>query len=599
MRSLFDWLDRRLDYRRFEKHLRDRVLPDGPSWWYTSASCLFWLLLMECFTGLMLMATYSPSMSSAWASVHFIDQTATGKFLRGVHHYTSHVMIILFGLHVMRVLVMGAYRAPREIVWITGLLLFPLVVVWTVTGNPLSASQKGVSQIQVEGSILGSTPLVGPWLQQLLIGGDEVGNLTLTRLYFLHVGLLPLLVGALTALHLQQVIKHSPYRISNATNGANGDDLIPYWPYQTVRNRITLAIVFGIIAWISWQHGAPLHAPADPELSISPRPEWYFRWLFELRRYFTGDTEFIATMVIPSVCLGAFMAAPVLDRFLSDATGKIVRVVVMVACVVGWCGLTYLSFHQDAIDPHHQAVTAEFEALSARALQLAESQPISENGAVDLLRRDPQTQGPRLFAKHCSSCHSYADAQGQGIVAKESSAPNLFGIGRPEWIRGFLDSARITSPDVFGQTAFRDGEMVQHIQGLFENADDEGRKSLEEQLQALALALAAEAGQEPSESEIVARGRELLTGELGCVDCHRFHDQGDLGSAPDLTGYASTAWLTAMIASPSDSRFYGDHNDRMPSFASDAEHPALNLMTPTELDLLIRWMIAPIEKSAK
>src|SRR4029079_2383108 len=93
-------------------------------------------------------------------------------------------------------------------VWATGLLLIPLVVIWTVTGNPLAGRQKGIAQVEVEGNILGSLPVVGHILRQLLIGGEEVGNLTLTHLYFLHVGLLPLLVGLLSAVHLQQIYRH-------------------------------------------------------------------------------------------------------------------------------------------------------------------------------------------------------------------------------------------------------------------------------------------------------------------------------------------------------------------------------------------------------
>ena len=88
MQSWTDWLDLRIGYRQIVDRLHNRILPNGPSWAYTSASCLFWLLIIQCVTGLLLMATYCPSMTSAWASVHFIDQSSSGRFLRGIHHYT-------------------------------------------------------------------------------------------------------------------------------------------------------------------------------------------------------------------------------------------------------------------------------------------------------------------------------------------------------------------------------------------------------------------------------------------------------------------------------------------------------------------------------
>ncbi len=106
-----DWFDARLGHRRVLRALRSRALPTGPSWWLAIAACLFWLLVLQCATGLLLMASYSPSMASAWASVHFIDQASAGRFLRGVHHFAPHAMICLFGVHVARVLLAASFRA--------------------------------------------------------------------------------------------------------------------------------------------------------------------------------------------------------------------------------------------------------------------------------------------------------------------------------------------------------------------------------------------------------------------------------------------------------------------------------------------------------
>ena len=590
MQSLADWLDRRFNYRVVGHHLRNRVLPDGPSWIYTSASCLLWLLVIQCVTGLFLMTTYCPSMTSAWASVHYIDQAAAGRFIRGIHHYASHAMIILFGVHVARVTLYGAYRAPREFVWITGLLLFPLVIVWTVTGNPLTVSQKGISQIQVEGNILGSTPFVGPYLRRLLFGGDEVGNLTLTRLYALHVGLLPLAVGGLCLVHLYQVVKHSKYRLDASQDSPDMSTATTYWPYQSVRNMIALVAVVGVLSVVSWLYGAPLAAPADPDLTYSPRPEWYFRWLFELRRYFTGDNEYIATMVIPSGLLFGLMAVPFLDRYGSIRLNHIGRIVIVVASLGGWGLMTGLSYREDFGDAQYLAEQAEFEKLSTRALALAKTEPISEKGAIQLLRLDPQTQGPRLFARHCLSCHSHVDEKGEGLKASESSAPNLDGLGTAAWIGGFLDPQQIVSNDYFGQTKFRDGEMVQHVRELSSETSPEATANAKETRRLIAVALAAEAGIEACDASAVARGRELLVSSGGCTNCHRFHEQGELGSAPDLTGYLSVEWLTQMISRPTHERFYHERNDRMPEFASDPAHPELNLLSSQELDLLIRWL---------
>ena len=594
MGAIFNWLDQRLDYRRHVMAFRRRVLPNGPGWWYSSASCVMWLLIIECTTGLLLMSTYSPSIASAWASVNLIDQSSAGRFLRGIHHYTSHALVIFLGLHLLRVLITGAYRAPRELVWITGLLLFPLVLVWTVTGNPLAASQKGLAQIEVEGNILAGTPVFGPWLKQILFGGPDVGNLTLTRLYFLHVGLLPIAVGILFLVHLHQVIKHSPYQQSETELDTNPS--LPYWPYQSIRNVTALSLIFAVIALMSSTWGAPLAAPADAELPFSPRPEWYFRWLFELRRYFSGETEFVATMVVPTLMLSVLMLVPFLDRILTRRVDRICRILIVATYVTGWGCLTYLSFRGDWNDREYMASCREFEVLSARARELARTEPIPATGAIELLRHDPRTQGPRIFSRNCSSCHELKDNSGVGIATAEPSAPNLFAFGTTSWIEGMLDVDRISADDYFGRSAFRDGEMKQHLKSLLDTFKPD---ELKEKLRDAGIALAAEAGYESYDAPEAKRGRELIVGQLRCVECHQFGTEGSTGSAPVLTGYGSADWLKGIISNPRAEQYYGDRNDRMPSFALDANHPELNLLTPLELDLLVKWLRAPSGESAQ
>lgn len=597
MRQCFDWLDSRLGYRGFLELLRGRVLPDGPSWLSTSASCLFWLMVIQVVTGLLLMASYSPSITSAWASVQFIDQTAAGRFIRGLHHFASHAMIVVLILHVTRVLVGAKFRQPRELIWVTGLLMIPLVIVWTVTGNPLSGSQKGLVQIEVEGHILGAVPVVGPPLQRLLIGGDEVGNLTLTHLYFLHVGLLPLVVGGLCAVHLQQVLRHGA-RAESVADGVTvtGSVPLPYWPYQSVRNWTVLAGVMGLISWWAWTHGAPLDAPADPSLPSMPRPEWYFRWIFELRRSFTGDSEFLVTVVLPSAILGFFMIVPLFDRWLSRRISAVFRVTVVLGALGGWSWLTYSSLSRDWNDAEYVAAQQKSRELADRARFLADRQHVTAAGAAALLRGDARTQGPLLFARHCSTCHSHVDRQGKGIVAENPSAPNLFGFGSTEWIQGMLDPQRIVSSEVFGNTKFAKGEMAAKVRKLFKEAGDEGADELKGQLRLIARALSAE-GHRPDQKTRdeqdqaqIKQGQTLLV-EVGCTECHKYQDEGDLGQAPDLTGYASREWLTGMISNPSQERFYADEqNDRMQQFAADELHPDLNLLNATELRLIVDWL---------
>ena len=589
MNMLLDWLDARTDYRALLAPLRRRTVPNGPSWWLTSASCLWWVFVIEVVTGLLLMTTYSPSTTSAWASVHYIEQSPAGAFIRGVHYFASHALIALLAVHLIRVLLWGAFRPPRELIWITGLLLMPLVIAWAVTGNPLSASQKGMTQIEVEANIIGSTPIVGPALQRIFVGGEEVGHLTITHLYFLHVGLLPLLTFVLLGVHLSQVYRHG---LTQAAG--EGAKRRPYWPYQSVRNAAAVAAVSALLAGLAWRCGAPLEAPADASIAILPRPEWYFRCLFELRRYFTGDWEFVATLVLPLATLALFIAIPLADLVVNRRVSLVLRALVLAIGAGGWGWLTWTSYARDWRDPEYLAAQSQAAVLDARARELADLKQIPPAGAALLLRDDPQTQGPQLFARHCASCHSHAAAGGEGIVAAEPSAPNLFGFGSREWLNGLFDPAAVDGPEYFGRTKFAGGDMASAVQELLGDASEEDGAEVRTQLDLVAAALEAEGANCPpgagAQSSDAARGRELLSGDLGCTGCHKFHDQGDLGAAPDLTGYGSREWLAAMIADPQAERFYGDRNDRMPSFAKPSLSADHQLLNPRELDLLVDWL---------
>ena len=128
-RSFLKWFNDRTGYRRLFELYYDRILPNGPSWGATTGSCILWIFIIELVTGLALLSSYSPSATSAWASVFYIENLPSGSFLRGIHYFSGQALIILFALHTMRVLLNAAYRAPRELVWITGLLLVPLLMV--------------------------------------------------------------------------------------------------------------------------------------------------------------------------------------------------------------------------------------------------------------------------------------------------------------------------------------------------------------------------------------------------------------------------------------------------------------------------------------
>ena len=170
------------------------TIEGGASFAYVFGAVLVFLLAFETLTGLALAAFYAPSATDAWASVAYIqDQSTWGWLVRGAHHHGGGAIVVVGGLHLVQTAVAGAYKKPRELVWWLGLLLLMLVLAWAVTGYVLRWDQAGYWANQVELGITAGTPVVGEPIRKLALGGNDYGNLTLTRFYALHVVALPLL----------------------------------------------------------------------------------------------------------------------------------------------------------------------------------------------------------------------------------------------------------------------------------------------------------------------------------------------------------------------------------------------------------------------
>jgi mono/diheme cytochrome c family protein len=224
---------------------------------------------------------------------------------------------------------------------------------------------------------------------------------------------------------------------------------------------------------------------------------------------------------------------------------------------------------------------------------LSEPRLIPKEGAVYLLRNDPQTRGSRLFGQHCASCHDYSsddlpeDSRWRNKVSP--TAPNLFAFASRKWIRGLVDADQIVRNEYFGNTAHKTGRMAlwvkQHAEMLkADNNADAIAAALSAQAQ---LPLQREA--DAKDGELIRRGVTLI--EQNCArGCHKFGDHGQLGLAPDLTGYGSYEWLMGLVSDPTHERFYRHENDRMPSFAKDLAHPENNNVSIRELSLIVDWL---------
>jgi ubiquinol-cytochrome c reductase cytochrome b subunit len=690
VKRLFDWLDVRTGFRDWTHDALYENIPSGARFRYVTGSMLVFAFMVQVITGLFLWMAYSPSSQTAYESVWWIQYRMTGGWLlRGIHHFMAQAMVIVLGLHLLQVVVDGAYRKPREINYWLGLVLMQIVMGLGLTGYLLPWDQKGYWATSVATNLTTLVPVVGNYIQQVAIGGSEYGHHTLTRFFALHAGILPALLVAFLGLHIAVFRKHG---ITAHITPGRPDEM--FWPRQVLFDALAclvlLVLVLGfVVHWdlgglfsdkgLPVEHrGAELGAPSDPSEQFSAaRPEWYFLFLFQLLKYFPGSSEIVGAIIIPGILMTILALMPFIGR---SRTGHRFNVAFLLLVIVGAIGLTFVALGTDQFvvvaeklsldkNKYHKQIKdseefreavekAEHDAARMFDLvnmqiededhKLSEPLNIPREGAVHLLRNDPLTQGPKLFGRHCASCHDYratdpADhIEGmpefrtmqpgkaakdnriikniEGVVqydAYQGGAPNLFGFGTRKWIERLLDHGNWTHveygqpepskdpkiaadtehvdnykrqvfAEYFGATKHKSGDMATFLA-------DNGKELLTpENRRQIAAALAFQGQRRPQRGEGKIDDKDVRAGiELiakNCTDCHRFGDDGSLGSAPDLTGYGSYEWMLGMISDPTHQRFYRDTNDRMPSFAKNLDHPEHNNVSVRELSLIVDWL---------
>jgi menaquinol-cytochrome c reductase cytochrome b subunit len=159
-------------------------------------------------TGYFMALYYVPSPEQAYNSVDYIsNEIRMGRLVRSIHHWSANLMIVTIFLHSIRVFIYGAYKKPRELNWITGVLLLFIVFAFGFTGYLLPWDQKAYWATKVGSSIMGTVPLVGPYILKITRGGEELGALTLVRFYALHVMFLPLATACLLVGHFFMIRK--------------------------------------------------------------------------------------------------------------------------------------------------------------------------------------------------------------------------------------------------------------------------------------------------------------------------------------------------------------------------------------------------------
>jgi menaquinol-cytochrome c reductase cytochrome b subunit len=206
-RHVYNWIDERVEMHDYiKKDILDKPIPKGLNLSYCFGGITFFLFLMLAVTGYFMTFYYVPSPTQAYDAVDFMTyEVSMGSVVRGVHHWSANLMVVTILLHMIRVYIYGAYKKPREINWITGVLLLCMVMGFAFTGYLLPWDQKAYWATKVGTSVMGTVPIIGDYVLRITRGGTELGALTLTRFYTLHVVFLPIAVVVLLIGHFAMI----------------------------------------------------------------------------------------------------------------------------------------------------------------------------------------------------------------------------------------------------------------------------------------------------------------------------------------------------------------------------------------------------------
>jgi quinol-cytochrome oxidoreductase complex cytochrome b subunit len=202
-----NWFDDRLGWRRVWEGIFKRKIPKV-NWWYTLGSATLFVAINQIVTGILLTIYYVPTPDHAYDSVQYImTQVPAGWFIRGMHHWGASAMVVLVGLHMLRVIFYGAFKYPREITWLTGVVLLLVTIGFGFTGYLLPWDQKAYWATTVGTKIAGAAPGVGDLILRIMRGGEELSAVTLARFYGVHVWALPAALLILIGAHLYLVVR--------------------------------------------------------------------------------------------------------------------------------------------------------------------------------------------------------------------------------------------------------------------------------------------------------------------------------------------------------------------------------------------------------
>ena len=322
--QLFAWLDERLDLSALRAFLAEKSVPvHRHSVWYYMGGITLFLFGVQVATGILLLLYYRPSASEAYESVQFIvSHVEFGWLIRNLHAWSANLLILMTFVHLFSTFFLRAYRKPRELTWITGVLLLFVMLGFGFSGYLLPWNELAFFATKVGTGIAGVVPFAGDFLVRFLRGGDEVTGATLSRFYGLHVAILPAITTVLLGTHLLLIQRQGmsvPPSVEKREKAGEKIPQEPFFPNYVLQDvmwwYVALAVLAALALFLPWELGRKADAFAAVPAGI--RPEWYFVAMFQTLKMIPShvlglEGEMLAVLGF-SLAAALLLVVPLLD----------------------------------------------------------------------------------------------------------------------------------------------------------------------------------------------------------------------------------------------------------------------------------------------
>jgi ubiquinol-cytochrome c reductase cytochrome b subunit len=424
------WIDRRTGIDALLRGALDEPIPGGARFAYIFGSGLLFLFISQVITGVFLALYYVPSADHAHTTVAYITKAVTaGSFLRSLHAYGASAMVVVMLMHLSQTYFYGAYKGHRELLWLSGCVLFSLILGMAFTGYLLPWDQRAYFATAVGTNAASEVPFVGETIKRLMRGGNEMGTLTISRFFVAHVFLIPACIFAIVAAHIFF------FRKAGAAGPVDEHPTAPvqtaemFYPRQVLMDLSLTTLLIAALAFLSVLYPVNLGPPANPaDTQYIPRPEWYYLPIFQWLKYWHGSLSVVGVLVIPGIVIAAIIALPFLDRSVERRPWKRPTAMTAYAFVaLSLIGLGMRSHYSDRADAGvaQQLVKQDEEEETYMSKPFEPELSSASLAASNVSLGDPvAAKGKIVFeGQTCNACH------GDGGVGT-AAAPALTGVGK-------------------------------------------------------------------------------------------------------------------------------------------------------------------------